>query len=711
MSTENNFRYIDREKSWLAFNARVLQEAADESVPLLERLRFIGIFSNNLDEFFRVRFAAIRRLNLSGISGEKILGGISAPQLIKDITETVIKQQTESLRVLNVIEKELVKQNIIIIDENEVTSVHENFVKDFFIKKISPELVTIILNDLAEFPLLKDNSGYLAVKLVMKSESKPSLLNLVKKAKSEVRYAVIEIPKNTNRIVELPQIDGKQYLMMLDDLIRFNLSSIFNIFDYESISAHMIKITRDAQLDIDSDLSKSMLEKIATSVKDRRIGEPVRFVYDKHIEKDTLKFFLLKMGIDASDGVIPGGKYHNRRDYMNFPNLGRFDLSYPPRVPLPVEGLSLEGSMLIKIAQKDYLINAPFQSFSYLIKFLREAALDPKVTSIKITLYRLAKNSQIISSLINAAKNGKRVIVQIELQARFDEASNISYAEQMQQEGIELIFGIKGLKVHSKICVIDRIEDGKLKRYGFISTGNFNETTARIYTDVTLFTSHQQILKDVAKIFDFFDVNYRIHRYKHLIVSPHYTRSKFSKLVDREINNAIIGRPAYIHLKMNSISDYPIIDKLYEASNAGVKIKLQVRGICSLIPGVKGMSENIEAVSIVDYFLEHTRSYIFCNNDDPEVFISSADFMTRNLDGRVEVTCPIYDDTIKKQIIDTFNIGWKGNVKARYHSEKFENKYRVRKEEEPIFRAQHETYNYYRDRLDFCEIPPQNTIL
>jgi polyphosphate kinase len=700
MSTDTNFRYIDREKSWLAFNARVLQEAADETVPLLERLRFIGIFSNNLDEFFRVRFAAIRRLNLSGISGEKILGGISAPQLIKDITETVIKQQTESLKILNVIENELIKNNIIIINENEVTDFHENFIKDFFIQKISPELVTIILNDLAEFPLLKDTSGYLAVKLVMKSESKSSMLGLLKKEKPEVRYAVIEIPKNTNRIVELPQKDGKQYLMMLDDLIRYNLSSIFNIFNYESISAHMIKITRDAQLDIDSDMSKSMLEKIASSVKDRRIGEPVRFVYDKNIDKDTLKFFLTKMGIDASDGVIPGGKYHNRRDYMNFPNLGRFDLLYPPRVPLPVHGLSLDGSLLNKIAQKDYLVNAPFQSFSYLIKFLREAALDPKVTSIKITLYRLAKNSQIISSLINAAKNGKKVIVQIELQARFDEASNISYAEQMQQEGIELIFGIKGLKVHSKICVIDRIEEGKLKRYGFISTGNFNETTAKIYTDLTLFTCHQQILKDVAKIFDFFDVNYRIHRYKHLIVSPHYTRSKFSKLIDREINNAILGRPAYIHLKMNSISDYPIIDKLYEASNAGVKIKLQVRGICSLIPGVKGMSENIEAVSIVDYFLEHTRAYIFCNNDDPEVFISSADFMTRNLDGRVEVTCPIYDDSIKKQIIDTFNIGWKGNVKARYHSEKFENKYRTRQEGEAVFRAQHETYNYYRDCLE-----------
>ena len=700
MSTDSRFRYIDREKSWLAFNARVLQEAADESVPLLERLRFIGIFSNNLDEFFRVRFAAIRRLSLSGQTGEKILGGISAQQLVKEITEIVIRQQSESLRVLNTIEKELVKQNIIIIDENEVSEEHEHFIKDFFIQKISPELVTIILNDLAEFPLLKDTSGYLAVKLVMKSEQKSSVLGLIKKAKPEVRYAIIEIPKNTNRIVELPNKDGKQYLIMLDDLIRYNLSSIFNIFDYESISAHMIKITRDAQLDIDSDMSKSMLEKIATSVKDRRIGEPVRFVYDQHIEKDTLKFFLSKMGIDVTDGVIPGGRYHNRRDYMNFPNLGRFDLLYPPRVPLPVEGLSLDGSILNKIAQKDYLINAPFQSFSYLIKFLREAALDPKVTSIKITLYRLAKNSQIISSLINAAKNGKKVTVQIELQARFDEASNISYAEQMQQEGIELIFGIKGLKVHSKICLIDRIEDGKLKRYGFISTGNFNESTAKIYTDLTLFTSHQQILKDVSKIFDFFDVNYRIHRYKHLIVSPHYTRSKFYKLIDREINNAIMGRPAYINLKMNSISDHPMIDKLYEASNAGVKIKLQVRGICSLIPGVKGMSENIEAVSIVDYFLEHTRSFIFCNNEDPEVYISSADFMTRNLDGRVEVACPIYDDSIKKQIIDTFNIGWKGNVKARYHSEKFENNYRVRAEGEPIFRAQHETYNYYKERLE-----------
>ncbi len=692
MQSEKRYHYIDREKSWLAFNARVLQEAADETVPLLDRLRFIGIFSNNLDEFFRVRFAAVRRLSLSGVSGEKQLGGISAQQLLKDITEIVIKLQAESIRILEIIEKELKKQGVNILNENDFDAEQSQFVKDFFIQKVSPELVTIILNDLAEFPLLKDTSGYLAIKLVMRDKIKSGIFA----TKNEVRYALIEIPKTINRVVVLPEKNDEQYIVLLDDVIRYNLSSIFNIFDYESISAHMIKITRDAQLDIDSDMSKSMLQKIATSVKDRRIGEPVRFVYDKKIDKDTLSFFLDRMGIDKTDSIIPGGRYHNRRDYMDFPNLGRFDLLYQNKPPLPVKGLSLDGSIISKINTKDYLISAPYQSFAYIIKFLREAALDPKVTAIKITLYRLAKNSQIISSLINAAKNGKRVVVQIELQARFDEESNISYAEQMQQEGIELIFGIKGLKVHSKICVVERIEDGKVKRYGFISTGNFNESTAKVYTDVTLLTSHQQIMKDVNKIFEFFDVNYRLYRYKHLIVSPHYTRSRMVKLIEREMHNALAGKKAYINLKMNSLSDFEMIDKLYDASNAGVKIKLQIRGICSLIPGVKGMSENIEAISIVDNYLEHARIFIFGNDGNPEVFISSADFMTRNLDGRVEVTCPIYDEEIKLHLIDYFNVGWKGNVKARVHSEKLDNKYRNRKEGENVFRAQQETYNFYK---------------
>jgi polyphosphate kinase len=673
------YKYIDREKSWLTFNARVLQEAADDTVPLLERLRFLGIFSNNLDEFFRVRFAAVRRLSLSGISGEKLLGGISAQLLLKEITE--------SLQIFSCIKTKLEKENIFIIDENNILPDQEAFLKDYFIQTISPELVTIILNDLAEFPVLKDSVGYLAIKLVMKQNE-------------EIRYAMIEIPTTINRFVVLPSKEGEQFVILLDDVIRHNLENIFNIFDYESVSAHMIKITRDAQLEIDSDLSKSMIEKITTSIKDRRIGEPVRFVYDQLIEKDTLKFFLDKMKIVTSDCIIPGGKYHNRRDYMKFPNLKRFDLLYKMNDPLPVPGLSIEGSLLQKIKKKDYLLNAPFQTFSYVTKFLREAALDPSVTSIKITLYRLANNSQIISSLINAAKNGKKVTVQIELQARFDEASNISYAEQLKTEGIELIFGIKGLKVHSKICVIERIENNKIRRYGLISTGNFNEQTAKVYTDVTLFTSHQQLLKDVVKIFDFFDINYLLYRYKHLIVSPHYSRSRIYKLIDREIAHSLEGRSTYIKLKMNSLSDYRMIDKLYDASNAGVRIQLEVRGICSLIPGIPGMSENIEAISIVDNYLEHSRVFIFGNVDEPEVFISSADFMTRNLDRRVEVSCPIYDTEIKNELIDNFDLGWKGNVKARLISENLENIYRTRNEDEPIFRAQLETYKYYLNKVE-----------
>lgn len=685
-SISNN--YIDREKSWLTFNARVLQEANDENVPLLDRFRFLGIFSNNLDEFFRVRYAAIRRLIHENHETEKILG-LPAEQLLKEITDIVIEQQSESLRILSEIEKKLEKENIFIINEKQVIKEQENFIHEFFIQKVSPALVTIMLNDLEEFPLLKDTSGYLAIKLVMISNS----------GQEDIRYAVIEIPHTINRFVVLPSNSEKQYIILLDDVIRLNLNSIFNIFDYKSVSAHMIKITRDAQLEFDSDLSKSLIEKISSSVKERRVGEPVRFVYDQAIGKDTLDFFLKRMNILSSESIIPGGRYHNRRDYMNFPNLGRYDLLYRENHPLPIPGLSLEGSILERIKKKDYLLYAPYQSFSYIIKFLREAALDPKVVSIKITLYRLAKNSQIVSSLINAAKNGKKVTVQIELQARFDEESNISYSEQMQTEGIELIFGVKGLKVHSKICVIERIEEGKVKRYGFISTGNFNENSAKVYTDVTLFTSNTEILKDAAKIFDFFDVNYRVHRYKHLIVSPHYTRSRFNKLIDREILNALSGKEAYIKLKMNSISDFKMTDKLYEASQAGVKIQLIIRGICCLIPGVKGLSENIEAISIVDNYLEHSRIYIFGNEGDPEVFISSADFMTRNLDARVEVTCPIYDPEIRKELIETFEIGWKANVKARIHSSDLLNRYRKRGDEK-TFRAQQEMYNYYQNKLD-----------
>jgi polyphosphate kinase len=470
------------------------------------------------------------------------------------------------------------------------------------------------------------------------------------------------------------------------------------MFDYQSIAAHMIKITRDAELDMDNDLSKSFIEKISTSVEHRQISDPVRFVYDQAIGKDTLRFLREKMHIVDTDSVIPGGRYHNRRDYMSFPSLVRQDLLYAKISPLPVKGLTMEGSIFESVAKKDYLQYTPYQTFYYTIKFLREAALDPKVRSIKITVYRLADNSQIAASLINAVKNGKQVTVQIELQARFDEQANIQYAEQLQAEGVKLIFGVRGLKVHSKICLIEREEEGGLKRYGFISTGNFNEATARIYTDYTLFTANDSVLKELGKVFDFFETTYKINKYKHLIVSPHYTIRVFKKLINQEIENAKAGKESYIKIKMNSFTSYKMVDKLYQASNAGVKIQLIIRGICCLIPGVKGMSENIEAISIVDKFLEHPRVFIFCNGGNPKVFISSADWMTRNLDYRVEVGCPIYDQDIKDELISIFELTWKDNVKARIFSDKQDNAYR--KDKNPKLRSQFAIYDYYKDKLN-----------
>ncbi|SFR49128.1 polyphosphate kinase [Robiginitalea myxolifaciens] len=684
------YQYINREISWLRFNERVLQESEDQRVPLIERLRFLGIFSNNLDEFFKVRYATVKRIVQAGKSGKSVLGGEKAKDLLEEITKIVIEQQEKSVRILDQVQDELEKENIFIITEDEIQEHQEDFLKRYFMENVSPQLMTIILDDHTKFPTLKDTAAYLAVKMVLIDTGNG-------KGNGQKQYALIEIPKDIDRFVVLPAEGEKNYIIILDDLIRYSLRSIFNMFSYEAISAHMIKITRDAELDIDNDLSKSFIEKISASVDNRRISEPVRFVYDRSIESDTLKFLKDKMNIQDTDSVIPGGRYHNRRDYMGFPSLGRSDLMYDKIKPLPVKGLSMEGSLFDSIAERDYLQYAPYHTFNYIIKFLREAALDPKVRSIKITVYRLADNSQVAASLINAVKNGKQVTVQIELQARFDERANIEYAEQLQAEGVKLIFGVPGLKVHSKICVIDREEGDGLKRYGFISTGNFNESTARIYTDYTLFTAHAPILKELNKVFDFFETTYKIKKYKHLIVSPHYTRSRFAKLIKREIQNAREGKPAAIRIKMNSFTSYDMADQLYEASNAGVKIDLIIRGICCLVPGVKGMSENIRAISIVDKFLEHPRVFIFGNDGDPEVYISSADWMTRNLDNRVEVGCPIYQEDIKQELIDTFDISWKDNVKARLFNENQDNQYRPTKGE-PL-RSQFEMYDYYLRKL------------
>ena len=683
--------YINREISWIWFNERVLQESADKHVPLIERLRFLGIFSNNLDEFFKVRYATVKRIVDAGKKGKSVLGGEIAKDLLAEITKIVIDQQTRSVKILKQIQEELEGQNIFIIKETELKDKQRDFIKKYFLQNVSPQLMTIILNDLTEFPTLKDTAAYLAVKMIIVGGQITE--------EKEKRYALIEIPKGIDRFVVLPKEGDKNYIIILDDLIRYCLRSIFTMFEYESISAHMIKITRDAELDMDNDLSKSFIEKISLSVEHRKLGDPVRFVYDKSIGKDTLSFLKEKMNIEGTDSVIPGGRYHNRRDYMGFPSLGRQDLMYEKITPLPVKGFSMEGSLFEQIARKDYLQYTPYHTFSYIIKFLREAALDPKVKVIKITVYRLASNSQVAASLINAVKNGKQVTVQIELQARFDEQANIEYAEQLQAEGVRLIFGVPGLKVHSKICVIEREEEEGIKRYGFISTGNFSEATARIYTDYTLFTAHEAILKELNKVFDFFETTYKINKYKHLIVSPHYTKSTFQKLIDNEIANAIVGKEAYIKIKMNSFTSYKMVDKLYEASRAGVKIQLIIRGICCLVPGVKGMSENIEAISIVDKFLEHPRIFIFGNEGNPKMYISSADWMTRNLDYRVEVGCPIYDEDIKQELLDTFEMSWKDNVKARVFNKAQDNSYRKRKSSEASVRSQFAMYDYYLNQL------------
>ena len=675
--------YINRELSWLQFNARVLQEANDENIPLIERIRFLGIFSNNLDEFFKVRYATVKRIVEAGKSGKSELG-LSANELLEQITQVVIKQQSESLEILDDIQNKLKDEHIYIIKEDEINENQHAFIKDYFIQSVSPALVTIILSEHVELPTLKDSAAYLSVKMVLSNNTR--------------QFALIEIPKTIDRFVVLPKEGDNDYIIMLDDLLRYCLKDIFNIFDYKSISAHMIKITRDAELDFDSDLSKSFIDKISDSVKHRQVGEPVRFVYDKTIDEETLKYLMNKMGIDSHDSVIPGGRYHNRRDYMDFPSLGRTDLLYQKIIPLPVKGLSLQDSIFKTIAKKDYLVYAPYHTFSYIVKFLREAALDPKVKTIKITIYRLAQISHVASSLSNAAKNGKKVTVAIELQARFDEQANIAYAEQMELDGVNLLFGVRGLKVHSKMCVVEREEGGKLKRYGFISTGNFNESTAKIYTDFTILTASQKILKDINKVFDFFETNYQILKYKHIITSPHYTKSKLFALIDREIAFAQMGKPAYIKVKLNSISSYMMVDKLYEASRKGVKIQMIIRGICCLVPGIQGMSENIEVISIVGKFLEHTRLLVFGNNNNPKVYISSADWMTRNIDNRVEVTCPIYDEDIKKELLDIFDICWSDNVKARIINETQNNVYR--RNDLPKVRAQFATYDYYLKKLE-----------
>tara|TARA_A100001015_G_scaffold144675_1_gene160511 strand:- start:2642 stop:4684 length:2043 start_codon:yes stop_codon:yes gene_type:complete len=677
-------KYINRELSWLDFNARVLQEASNDNVPLLERLRFIGIFSNNLDEFFQVRYATIKRIADARASNKNNRDNIAAKELLDNITSKVINLQSDSSKILDSIEESLKNEDIVFIDELNVPDSQKEFLKDYFIKKISPALITVILSN-NKYHDFNDNKAFLIINLRLKNTN-----NI---------YALVEIPRDISRFVVLPKKDNKQYIMFIDDIIRFNLDILFSFFNYKNVDAHMLKITRDAELDIDDmDLSKSYIKKIQEYVNKRKISNPVRLVYDESIPEETLNYLIKKIRITSHDSLIPGGKYHHRSDYMNFPDLGRTDLLYPKEKALNIKNLKIESNLLDQLLVRDFLMYTPYHSFSYLISILRQSAIDPTVKSIKITLYRLSKKSNVISCLINAAKNGKKVLVQIELQARFDEENNIKVSQELKAAGVNLIYGLKGLKVHSKICLIERSKSDKKRYFGFISTGNFNESTAKVYSDFTLFTSNQKILKEINKVFDFLQSNYKIQHYKHLIVSPHHTSRKLFDLIDNEIKNVKKGHKGEIIFKLNSFTSYKFVDKLYQASKLGVKVKLLIRGICCLIPNKLGLSENIEVKSVVDKYLEHSRVYVFENAGEKKVYISSADLMTRNIEKRVEVACPIYQKDLKNQVIETLKITDKDNIKTRLINNEPQNKF-VDNLNKKI-RSQWETYNYFNDILD-----------
>lgn len=675
--------YINREISWLSFNDRVLQEAADPNTPLIERLKFLGIFSNNRDEFYRVRVATVNRLTKLGKKAIEIYGD-DPKELLPKMQKRVIEQQNLFEDIYQKLLKLLAKENVFIINEKQLNKSQQHFVKDYFHKEVISTLFPIMVDERKPFPYMKDKYGYLFISLITDNPRKKN------------KYALIEIPsKVTTRFVSLPHERNKTYIILLDDIIRYNVHELFEGFGYAVKEIVNIKLTRDAELDIDQDVSKSMLEKISKSVKDRKKGQPVRFVYDSSMSKEMLGFIMKKLGMDKKDNAIPGGRYHNFKDFIRFPSVGDKKLIFNHPRPLNHKYLhNIHTNILPVIKERDILLHYPYHTFDHIITLLREASIDTTVESIKITLYRVADSSKIANSLINAIKNGKKVTVLVELQARFDEENNIYWANKLQEEGAHVIYGVPGLKVHSKLFLITTRVNGREVKYAHIGTGNFNEKTARIYTDFSLLTADKNITEEISQVFDFYTNNFKTGTYKHLAVAPFFMRQTFVNLIDHEITNAKAGKPAYMILKMNSLVDKLMIQKLYEASQAGVQITLIVRGICSLVTEIANYSENIKAYSIVDKYLEHTRVFIFGNNGHEKIYITSADWMSRNLDSRSEVAVPIYHPEVKKQIRDIIDIQLSGNTKVRILDRYQQNFYKKPKAGEAHVRVQDEIYNY-----------------
>jgi polyphosphate kinase len=682
-SVQKSDRFINREISWLSFNHRVLQEAADQTNPLIQRMRFLGIFSNNRDEFFRIRVATVRRV--AALRGKKKLMGNRTPhELIQEIQRIVVNQQTMFEQIYQELLQEMKKYNIHVVDETQLTPEQGKYVEQFYHDRIRPILVPIMLQYTTEFPYLRDKPIYFAVKLSKENEP------------GKTRYALLDLATEIlPRFVVLPDVGDQKCIVILDDIVRYSLNDIFSFFDYDRAEAYTIKITRDAELDIDDDISKSFMEKMSLSLEKRKRGQPVRFVYDASMPEDLLNYFKKRMRLGREDNIIAGGRYHNFKDFIDFPKIGPGHLENKLKAFIPAMHLGNKSSILEEIMERDHILHFPYQSFRYYIDMLREAAIDPRVETIQITLYRVARNSMVINTLINAARNGKNVVVVIELQARFDEEANIYWSNRLQEVGAKVIHGIPGLKVHSKLTLITRRINRRLEHFAYVGTGNFQEETAQIYCDEGLFTYDKRITHDVVKIFEFFDKNYKQHIFNHIILSPFSTRQHFIYHIDHEIKNAREGKKALMIIKMNSLVDEQMMEKLYEASQAGVEVKLIIRGICSLKPGVPGLSENIEAISIVDKFLEHSRIFYFYHGGNERVYISSADWMVRNLDRRIEVTCPVYDKEIRRELKQMLKIQLDDNVKARILDDEQDNKY-VRNDKKPI-RAQ-EAYYYYLKR-------------
>lgn len=653
-------KFTPKELSWLSFNARVLQEAADKSVPLIERMRFLGIYSNNQDEFFKVRVADLKRQVI--ISKEQGESAANAARLLKQVQNLASDYQKIMTRVCRELIDELAEHNIFLKDEEHISEDQKVWVRQYFRRHVLKHINPVILNERVKLvSFLRDQFTYLLIRM---------------SGKDSTHYALIEIPSDVvPRFIRMPSDEGQTTLMFLDDVIRIGLDDVFRgYFDYSEIEAYSIKMNRDAEYDLLGNVDKSVIENMSDALKQRLDALPVRFAYDRAMPSDMVKFMAGQLHMSEIDSLMPGSRYHNFKDFLSFPSISD---EYENPVLSPINSAAFDNALtpFEAIAKGDVLLYYPYYSFEYFTEFLRQASYDPKVVSIKINIYRVASNSRVIDSLIHAANNGKHVTVVVELKARFDEANNIKWASRLTEAGVKVLFGLPTLKIHSKLCLITCKEGSKTVRYAHIGTGNFNEKTAKIYTDFALFTKNPELTQEVESVFEFIEYPYTRPVFRHLLVSPLNARQHISSMIDREIEHARTGFPAYIDLKVNNLVDSELINKLYEASQAGVRIRAIVRGMCSLRPGVKGLSENIYITSIVDRFLEHPRVMVFCNNNKPELYISSADWMTRNLDYRIEVGAPVLDPVLRERIMTIFRIQANDNQKARIVDAEQKNEY------------------------------------